>query len=206
MGTIIEIRPKSGKGPLPGVQIRKKRGGAIVVSKVQTFAREKAARDWDRTIEAELAKPGALDRAIAAAGAPMRPKLGDAIDRLVTESEREMKRTKAQVLRALRQDRISSMAREDLCSHHIVELAKRLFDGGRETSRVGNYISHLASVFIIGRPAWGYPLDRQAMEDAQTVCEARLYVDVASARPADAGRIRQAHDLFRRTVQAPPGS
>jgi integrase len=36
---------------------------------------------------------------------------------------------------------------------------------------VQNYLSHLAAVFAIARPAWGYPLDRQAMKDAQIVAK-----------------------------------
>jgi hypothetical protein len=32
---------------------------------------------------------------------------------------------------------------------------------------VNNYLSHLSSVFSIARPAWGFPLNKQAMDDAQ---------------------------------------
>jgi hypothetical protein len=32
-----------------------------------------------------------------------------------------------------------------------------------------NYMSHLASIFAIARPAWGFPLEQQAMADAQKV-------------------------------------
>ena len=34
---------------------------------------------------------------------------------------------------------------------------------------MGNYISHLAAVFGVARPAWGYPLDKGAMDDARVV-------------------------------------
>jgi len=42
---------------------------------------------------------------------------------------------------------------------------------GVQRQTVGNYISHLGSVFAIARPAWGYPLDQQAMRDAMTVAK-----------------------------------
>src|SRR5659263_386217 len=32
-------------------------------------------------------------------------------------------------------------------------------------------MSHLASVFSVARPAWGYPLDKQAMDDARVVLD-----------------------------------
>ena len=31
---------------------------------------------------------------------------------------------------------------------------------------VQNYLSHLSAIYRIGRPAWGFPLDRQVMKDA----------------------------------------
>ncbi len=34
---------------------------------------------------------------------------------------------------------------------------------------VANYLSHLAAVFAIARPAWGYQLDQKAMKDALVV-------------------------------------
>jgi hypothetical protein len=32
---------------------------------------------------------------------------------------------------------------------------------------VQNYLSHLSAVFAAARPRWGYPLNQQAMKDAQ---------------------------------------
>jgi integrase len=32
-----------------------------------------------------------------------------------------------------------------------------------------NYFSHLSAVFTVARPAWGYPLDRQEIQDAMVV-------------------------------------
>jgi hypothetical protein len=52
----------------------------------------------------------------------------------------------------------------DISSVDIVAFAKQKLDEGVEPSTVGNYISHLASVFSIARPAWGYELNQQAME------------------------------------------
>ena len=36
---------------------------------------------------------------------------------------------------------------------------------------VANHLSHLAAVFAVARPAWGYPLDQTAMKDAFVVAK-----------------------------------
>lgn len=38
-----------------------------------------------------------------------------------------------------------------------------------EPQTCGNYFSHLSNIFTVARPAWGYPLSREAFEDAVTV-------------------------------------
>ncbi len=46
--------------------------------------------------------------------------------------------------------------------------ATRLAEG-RKPQTVGNYLSHLSSIFSIARPTWGMPLDPVAIQDAQMV-------------------------------------
>jgi hypothetical protein len=50
-------------------------------------------------------------------------------------------------------------------SRNIVAFAQALREKVQPQT-VGNYLSHLASVFAIARLAWGYDLDQQAMADA----------------------------------------
>jgi integrase len=38
-----------------------------------------------------------------------------------------------------------------------------------EPQTCGNYFSHLSNIFMVARPAWGYPLSRQEFDDAVTV-------------------------------------
>jgi hypothetical protein len=56
---------------------------------------------------------------------------------------------------------------------------------------VANYLSHLAAVFAVARPAWGYPLDRTAMKDAFVVAK-RL------------GMASKSRDRDRRVLPGPP--
>lgn len=199
---VNERKPKSGRPPTWCAQIRVQRDRVTVFSDSRTFEREAAARTRYKKKKEDLAKPGGLERAIAAKAGALRSKLGDAIDRLVAESERELKETKAQVLRSLREDSIADMACEDIRSDHIVDLAKRLLNGDREPSTVGNYVSHLSSVSTVARLS-----ARQAGYGGcgGRLQEARLHLEVERARsPAGRGRTRQAHGLLRGTIPAPP--
>ena len=36
---------------------------------------------------------------------------------------------------------------------------------------VQNYLSYLGAIFAVARPAWGYPLDQQAIKDAYVVAK-----------------------------------
>ncbi|SDG34224.1 Phage integrase family protein [Pelagibacterium luteolum] len=156
-------------------QIVIKRDGRVVYSKAQTFDRKPAARAWMEKREGELKKPGALNRTGKADGT-----LGDAIDRYVNESLKEIGKTKAQVLRSIKDYEIADMQCGDIGSADIVSFAQAL-SGQRKPQTVGNYLSHLGAVFAIARPAWGFPLDEQAMQDATRVCK-RLGLVTKSAQ------------------------
>ena len=56
----------------------------------------------------------------------------------------------------------------EIKSQHIVEFAQDL-GLDRKPQTVGNYLSHLATIFQIARPAWGIPLDPAEMQAARTV-------------------------------------
>lgn len=95
--------------------------------------------------------------------------LGAAIDRYVTESAKQIGRTKAQVLRSIRDYDIAGMPCNEIQSQDIVQFAREI-SATREPSTVGNFRSHLSAIFVLARPAWGIPLDQQAMKDAFVVC------------------------------------
>lgn len=95
--------------------------------------------------------------------------LGATIDMYVTDRIREVGRTKEQLLRSIKEYDIADMPCNEIQSHHLVEFAKSL-GATRTPATVGNYMSHLSSVFALARPAWEIPLDQQAMKDAFVVC------------------------------------
>lgn len=81
--------------------------------------------------------------------------LGDADDRYIQESRKEMGKTKEQVLRTMRTEyEIASMRCEHIQSPHLVAFAKELHDRPNvgSAATVLNYISHLAAVFAVARP------------------------------------------------------
>jgi hypothetical protein len=160
MGSIIPRKRKDGSTGYHA-QVTIKRSGKIVHRETRTFDRRQAASAWLEKRETELAKPGAVERQ----NIPD-PKLAAVIDRYVDESIKEIGRTKAQVLTTIKNYNIADLKCSDVTSEHLVAFAREL---PVQPQTVGNYFSHLGSIFTIARPAWGYPLDPQAMDDALVV-------------------------------------
>lgn len=160
MGTIIPRRRKDGTTAYLA-QILIKQQGAIVHREAQTFDRKQAAGAWLKRRETELAKPGALDR-------QNDPTLAEVIDQYTDESKREIGRTKTQVLRTIKTFDIAAMRCSKITSADLIAFAQSL---PVAPQTVQNYLSHLSAVFAVAKPAWGYPLDRQAIKDAFVVAK-----------------------------------
>lgn len=158
MGTIIPRKRKDGSTGYTAL-IRIKRAGKVVHSESETFDREQAAKLWMGKREAELAQPGAFDKGPD-------PRLADVIDQYNREKQKAHGKTKTQVLNTIKADEIAQLRCSQIGSPELVAFAKRL---QVQPQTRGNYISHLASIFTVARPAWGYPLDAQAMNDARVV-------------------------------------
>lgn len=161
MGSILARRRKDGSIGYTA-QIVRKQGKIFLHRENKTFDKEREAKAWLRFREAELDKPGALDEL-----RKPDPPLADVIDKYTQESAKEIGRTKTQVLRSIKGYAIAEMASSTIRSEHIVAFAQELLAGGRSPPTVGNYVSHLAAIFAVARPAWGYQLDQQAIKDAQ---------------------------------------
>ncbi|MBD1412838.1 tyrosine-type recombinase/integrase [Burkholderia contaminans] len=144
-------------------QIRIKKAGKIVHTESETFDRKQAAVTWAKMREAELAKPGALD-----ALKQPDPTLGEAIDQYIRESRRALGRTKEQVLRAIKAAPLGALRCSEVDSPTIVSFCQDL---KVKPQTVGNYLAHLAAVFTVARPAWNYPLNQLAIDDARVVAK-----------------------------------
>jgi integrase len=155
MGSIIGRTRKDGTTAYLA-QILLKRKGQIVHREVQTFDRKQAAKAWVARRETELSDPGAFDRKNDV-------KLADVIDRYTRESERQMGRTKTQVLAKIKEYEIADLRCSEITSPRLLEFAKSL---KVQPQTRANYLSHLAAIFRVARPLWGYPLDLQQMDDA----------------------------------------
>ncbi|MGM5087585.1 site-specific integrase [Rhizobium leguminosarum bv. viciae] len=185
MGTISERTRKNGTKAYTA-QIRLKQKGEVVHSEAQTFDRKPAAKAWLKKRETELAEPGALEKLKVED-----PMLADVIDEYISTSIKAMGKTKAQCLRLIKKHPIASRRCSTIASPHLSAFAKDLQSGWlpegeedvfeaavdkgdkkiviRQPQTVGNYMSHLGSVFAVARPMWGYQLDQSAFEDAVTV-------------------------------------
>jgi integrase len=163
MGTIVPRKRKDGT-TAHLAQLLIKRGGAIVHREARTFDCKQAAAAWLEKREKELIKPGALDRLRLPD-----PTLAAVIDRYTSESKK-IGRTKAQVLRAIKAYDIANKACSEITSADLVAFANQLVIKVTPQT-VGNYLSHLAAVFAVAKPAWSYPLDQTAIKDAFVVAK-----------------------------------
>lgn len=162
MGTIVSRRRHTG-GLAYLARIRLKHKGRIVHKESKTFETHRAASAWIKARETELAKPGEIERA-------NRPTvtLADAINRYLVESRKQIGKTKAQVLSTILDQPIAAMTCDQIKSSDLVSFARDM-SKDRKPSTVGNYMSHLSTIFAIARPAWQYPLDHAEMKDAFVV-------------------------------------
>jgi integrase len=212
VGTIIER--KRAKGVRYTAQIRIKRDGRVVHSEAETFNKRDAARSWIEKREKVLARPGALEDAIRSPKGDTRT-LGDAIDKYIETSVKAIGKTKAQVLRGIKNYDIADMSCGAIGSEAIVafanELLKEVLPNGRTRTpqTVGNWISHLSAVFAIARPAWKFPLDYQAMQDAQAVMKRLGMISKSKERDRrpTLGELDLLMDHFtRRSIRRPTSS
>jgi integrase len=154
-------------------QISVWRDGRPTFRQTRTFDRKQAAAAWAEGREKELSKPGGVERAKVGD-----PTLSEIIGQYV-ETTSTIGRTKAQVLRTIKDHKIGGLRGSQIGSPDLVEFAQSL-DVGPSTR--ANYLSHLASVFTVARPMWGYPLDKKVMTDALTVCSRMKITGKSRAR------------------------
>ena len=160
MGTIIGRSRKDGSKAFTA-QIVIKKDGVIVHREAQTFDRKPAANAWIVKREAELKRPGGLER-------KEDPTLAAVIDRYIAESKNVVHGTKAQVFKTLKSSDLGEIKCSEITSRTLVSFAQEL-NKSMEPQTCGNYFSHLSNIFTVARPAWDYPLSRQEFDDAVTV-------------------------------------
>lgn len=159
MGTITARKRKNGSVAFMA-RVRVMHDG-VTYHDTETFDRRPAATSWIKKRERELRKPSVI-----AAYKVSDPPLAQAIDRYTEESLKEIGRTKAQVLRAIKSYPIAEMPCSTIKSKDIIEFMQSLTS---QPQTVGNYASHLAAIFAVARPMWDYRLDASEMKDAIVV-------------------------------------
>lgn len=169
MGTITERQRRDGTTAYLAQVVVKERG-AIVRRENRTFDCPRLAKAWMAERETDRS-PSKSD-----------PTLGEVIDRYIRES-RTIRRTKAQALDTMKRQPIARQRCSKITTADFVALARTLSQGRRKPQTVGNYLSHLRSVFSIARAAWGVPLDPAAAIDGMKVAK-KLGV-VAKSRQRD---------------------
>lgn len=160
MGAITPRTNKDGSTSYKA-QVRIRKGGKVLHQETQTFSREAAAKAWVKKRETELADPTGLKKALAED-----PPIKDLIDRARRETKRKMSKSKLNVLKMIEAHEFAETRCSNIDSAALVKFVSIL---NVSPSTADNYFSHLSSVLKIARPAWGYPVNEQEVEDARIV-------------------------------------
>lgn len=145
------------------VQVRVYKKRKVVYSQAQTFERRAAAEQWARKHKEELRKGGSIEKFTIED-----PTLGEVIDVYLNSLRKGAGKTKRQVLNAIKRTDLGRMRCSRIKSADIVDFASGI---KAKPQTVGNYLSHLDTVFKLARPAWGYPLEHQTSKDAKMVAK-----------------------------------
>lgn len=199
MGTIIGRTRKDGSKAFTA-QIVIKKDGKIVHREAETFDRKQAANAWIVKREAELKKPGGLEQKDD-------PTLTAVIDRYIAESKNATLGTKAQVLKTIKNSDLGESKCSEITSNTLVAFARELTKNV-EPQTCGNYFSHLSNIFAVARPAWGYPLSREAFDDAVTVLKklGLIRKAIERTRRPTLAELNRLMEHFGRIVQHRPSS
>ena len=111
-----------------------RKDGVIVHREAETFDRKPAANAWIVKREAELKRPGELERKEV-------PTLAAVIDRYIAESKNVVHGTKAQVFKTLKSSDLGEVKCSEITSRTLVSFAQDL-NKNMEPQTCGNYFSH----------------------------------------------------------------
>lgn len=140
-------------------QLRIKRDGKVVFSEARNFEKKATAEGWLSRRRFEMSQPGALEKADKRKGT-----LADAID-LYTADVKNIGKTKAQVLQAIKRYEIADKQMSAIRSDDVFELARQLGGEDRQPQTVLNYISHLGAIFALAK-SYRFDVERDVVKDA----------------------------------------
>lgn len=171
MGTITNRKRQDGSIRYRA-QVRVKRKGKVVYSESQTFGKKGIAKDWIRSREEELQKPGALERVMHRGVT-----VGELIGRYIQEvdSINPFGRSKDAALKALKAMDVADLDALMLKASEVLDHIRSRRSDGAGASTVSQDIAWLRVVLKYARRAWNVPVDVQQIEDAaETARDARL--------------------------------
>jgi integrase len=145
-------------------RVRMKRDGKVIHQETETFDRKPLALAWANKREAELAAPGALDRA-------MNPlTFGELLTRCVEhlEAVEPIGRSKHSTIRVLTRSPIGSVSIHALTTRVIIEHCRQRKLDGISTATINGDLVHIRTACKMGRAMFGLDIDLHIVEDATT--------------------------------------
>lgn len=144
-------------------QVRVFKGRKLLHSESKSFERRSAAEEWMHLRQKALENPEHLKSVLGED-----PTLAEAIDQYLASLRISAGKTKRQVLHTIKGLDLGKRRCSSIMSRDLVAFANQLGQS-MQPQTVGNYMAHLSTVFSLAKPAFGYPLDYQQMQDARKV-------------------------------------
>lgn len=143
-------------------RVRIKRDGKVVHQEAETFDRKPMAMAWATKREAELAAPGALDRAMnpLTVGGLMK----QYVDHLETVDP--IGRSKHSTIRILTRSPIGSVSIHELTAQVIIEHCRQRKLAGMSIATINGDLVYIRTACKMGRAMFGLDIDLHAVEDA----------------------------------------
>lgn len=160
MATITPRTTKSGEVRYR-VTVRLKKDGQIVHQEVKTFGNKAVAKEWGRRREAELEKPGGIEKAQHKGVL-----LKKVIDGLQEETGGKFGRSRAGVISLLKRCAIAEKEIVSLTSSDFIEHCQERARGGTGGSTIGQDIYYLRAAIKYAKARMKLPVTTDAIDEA----------------------------------------
>jgi integrase len=174
VATITKIQGKAGIGYR--VQIRKFKNGRIVYSEAKTFPKKTLAEKWGAKREAELAEPGALERAGSS-----HIRVIDLINMYLRDFCASAGRTKLADLKTLKKYEFAQLPIDRLSAETLIDHIRERLKTVKPQTALNDFV-WLRNVYNAAYPAWGIKVTTHEIDAAKNFCASKGMVHKSTER------------------------
>lgn len=176
MGTIVP-RPQKDGTTRYRAQIRIMQKGKIVCNESRTFSKQAMAKAWMAKREKELEQPGALDKSKHGGVS-----IGTMLQAYADEVSDGFGRTKKEHIKQLAGMPLANEPALGITSARLIQHIQWRKGQGAGPSTIANDLVWLRVVYRYAKAAWGWPVNLEAIEDANTAARAARLIAKSAKR------------------------